>query len=158
MDGQLAAFISCRFGEENCAGNVGSKRRRGHRQIGRIRVLPVLHARLVAADQRRGHPLDKGEIAHFFAAHQRLTEDLGRFLIRLAGVVYLEVFFGRIMRIADPPIDKICIFGDYVEPLQLSRSENIFDLSKYESLHFLVRVVYHRAGAAPTDGKALKSS
>lgn len=158
MNGQFAALVCLRVGKKDGAGYIGPQRALLRRQKGGVRVFAILHAGLVAAHQWRRYALDKREIAHFFVAHQRLAENLGRFLVGLAGVVNLQVFFGGIMGIADPAIDEICLFGDDAEPLQLSGSENIFDLSKYESLHFLVRVVYHWADAAPTDGKALKSS
>ena len=123
---QRAAFIVLRIVEENRAAEVAAQRRPGQLEESGVGVGAVMHARLVAGDQRRRHQHREGELAELLAAARAPGQQLGALLIG-AGLVQLLVLLGLVVRVGDPAVDERRARGDAPALGDLGVGQNLQD-------------------------------
>ncbi len=73
---------------------------------GRICMGAILHARFVAAEERRRDPLGKGEIPERAAALECFDHDLGGFQVTRIALVGLQIHLGGVCGIRLAAINK----------------------------------------------------
>ena len=121
LDRQLAALVSRRVIDEYRARKVGPDARIPDLNQRRVGVPPVLHARLVAAEQRRRDLFGQGEIHEFARARKGRVHDLNRFGVLRIGVVRLQIVLGHVRRIRYPALDESKLAAQRHEPRDLGR-------------------------------------
>ena len=97
----------------------------------RIRVRAVLHAGLVAAQERRRDALRDREAAELARARHRAGDDLHRLRVLRVRGIRLQVLLARVRGIRDAPVHELELAGERDEPRAFLGGKQVLDLEQH---------------------------
>jgi len=134
MHHQLAAVITGGRVQPHGGGQVGTMDLVAEAHMRDIGMGAISHAHLVTGQKRRGDMARKGEIAERFRPRIGAGHDPGRFRIMGIGLVGLKVVLGLVVGIGDPPVDKLDLEAEFLQPRDFRRVQKIFYFQKHRLL------------------------
>ena len=141
---ELAALVGRGIADEDCAGQVRADLHVGQLDDRRVGVRAVLHARLVATQERRRDALGQREARKLARAGHRVADDLHRFRVLGVGRVGLQVLLARVRGIRDAAIDELELARERDEARAFLGREQVLDLEQHGK-----RTISERPGPCP---------